>query len=144
MYGVKRLLEGKSAVTPYPPDNLHDFTYVPDFARALESLIDAPDDAYGQAWHVPNPRPTRTLRDLLKLAAKMIGVEPNITVVPPVLASILGLFRSDVRELKEMRFQWDRPYIVDSSKFTRRFWDNPTSYEDGLQATIDYYKRIEP
>jgi nucleoside-diphosphate-sugar epimerase len=138
-YGVERLLVGKSALAPYPPDQFHDFTYVPDFARALETMIDAPDDAYGQAWHVPNA-PTRSLRELMTLAAQLIGVKLRITVVSPFLASLLSLFRSDVRELKEMRFQWDRPYVVDSSKFSRRFWNDPTGFEEGLQTTIRFYR----
>jgi nucleoside-diphosphate-sugar epimerase len=138
-YGVERLLAGKSALAPYPPDQPHDFTYVPDFARALETMIDAPDDAYGQAWHVPNA-PTRTLRDLLTLTAQLIGVKPRITLVSPLLAGVLSLFRSDVRELKEMRFQWNRPYVVDSTKFSRRFWSDPTSFDEGLRATIKFYK----
>lgn len=53
-FGVARLLAGKPALAPYPPDEPHDFTFVPDFARALQTLIDADEDAYGQAWHVPN------------------------------------------------------------------------------------------
>ncbi len=138
-FGVARLLAGQPALAPYPPDNLHDFTYVPDFARALVTLLDAPDDAYGQAWHVPNT-PTRTLRNVLGLAADLIGVSLRIQVLPRPLAALVGLFRADVRELAEMRFQWDRPYIVDTSKFRDRFWSNPTSFEDGLAATIAYYR----
>ena len=138
--GVARLLIGKRALAPYPPDQPHDFTYVPDFARALETLVDAADDAYGQAWHVPNA-PTRSLRELLTLAAKLIGVRPRVTVLGPMLSTLLGIFRSDVRELKEMHFQWDRPYLVDATKFSRRFWNDPTSFEDGLLATIASYKK---
>lgn len=136
-----RLLAGKPALAPYPPDEPHDFTFVPDFARALETLIDADDDAYGQAWHVPNA-PTRSLRELLILAAGLIGVPPRVTVLTPTLATILGIFRSDVRELKEMRFQWDRPYFVDATKFSRRFWSDPTPFEDGLRATVAAYTSI--
>jgi nucleoside-diphosphate-sugar epimerase len=137
--GVARLLIGKPALAPYPPDQPHDFTYVPDFARALETLIDANDDAYGQAWHVPNA-PTRSLRELLTLAAGLIGVRPSVTVLTPMWATLLGFVRSDVRELKEMRFQWDRPYLVDATKFSRRFWSDPTPFEDGLRATIESYR----
>jgi len=136
--GVVRLLNGKSAIAPYPADNPHDITYIPDFARAVETLIDAPDDAYGQAWHVPNA-PTRTLRELMMLAATMIGVPPRVTVLGPILGRLLGLFRQDVRELGEMRFQWDRPYLVDTTKFTQRFWHDPTPFEQGLKSTIAYY-----
>jgi nucleoside-diphosphate-sugar epimerase len=138
-YGVVRLLAGKSALAPYPLDHPHDFTYVPDFARAVVSLIDAPDDAYGQAWHVPNT-PTRTLREVLELAAELIGVEPRITRLPSTLEPILGLFNREIAELREMRFQWDRPYRVDASKFAARFWSDPTPLARGLDATIAHYR----
>ena len=45
-------------------DMPHDIAYVPDYARAVVSLLDAPDDAFGQAWHVPCA-PIRTPRELL-------------------------------------------------------------------------------
>ena len=138
-YGVVRLLAGKPALVPYPPDQPHDVTYVPDFARALLSLIDAPDSAYGQAWHVPNA-PTRTLRELLALAAQLIATKPRITVLPKALLPIVGLFQPEIRELGEMRFQWDHPYIVDASRFAAAFWADPTPFEDGLAATIAFYR----
>ncbi len=138
--GVGRLVAGKSALAPYPPDQPHDFTYVPDFARALVTLIDAPDDAYGQAWHVPNA-PTKTLRELMTIAAAQIGAAPRISVLPGFLAPIVGLFVPEVRELAEMRFQWDRPYVVDASKFAKRFWSDATPFEQGLAATIAFERR---
>jgi len=139
-FGIARLLAGKPALIPYNPDYPHDVAYVPDFARALVSLIDAPEDAYGQAWHVPNAHPTHTLREVLTLAASLIGVPPHITVLPPFLAPVLGLFTKDIGETVEMRFQWDRPYIVDASKFAARFWNDPTSLKDGLRETIASYQ----
>jgi len=138
-FGVARFLAGQPALMPYSPDHPHDFAYVPDFARALVSLIDAQDDAYGQAWHVPNA-PTRTLREVLTLAANLIGVPPKINVLPNALAPLVGLFSMEIREIGEMRFQWDRPYIVDSSKFATRFWNDPTSFENGLGETISFYR----
>ena len=141
-FGVARLLAGKPALAPYPPDHPHDFTYVPDFARALVTLIDAPDDAYGEAWHVPNA-PTETLRQLNTLAAKLIGTKPRLSVLPQTFAPLIGLFDADVRELTEMRFQWDRPYRVDSSKFATRFWSAATPFKQGLTETIDFYRRAD-
>lgn len=138
-YGVMRLLAGKAAQLPYPPDHPHDFTYVPDFARALVSLVDAPDDAFGQAWHVPNA-PTQTLRALVQLAAERIGVPARISVLPTWLARILALFQPVIGETLEMRFQWDRPYVVDASKFGTRFWSDATPFEEGLDATIAFYR----
>jgi len=137
-YGVERLLHGKPALIPYSPDHPHDFTYVPDFARALLTLLDAPPDAYGQAWHVPNA-PTQTLRSLITKAAAMIGVAPRISVMPRAMLHLAGLFNRQVYELTEMRFQTDRPYLVDASKFAGRFWADATSFEAGLKATIASY-----
>jgi len=136
--GVQRLLADKAALAPYPADHPHAFTYVPDFARALLTLIDAPDDAYGEAWHVPNA-PERSLREVFELAAEVIGVRHRVTVLPQALMPLLGLFSADIRELKEMRFQWDRPYLVDTTKFARRFWGDATPLDEGLRATIAFY-----
>ncbi len=137
-FGVKRLLQGKAALVPYSPDHPHDFTYVPDFARALVTLLDAPDEAYGQAWHVPNA-PTHTLRALLVQAAELAGVAPRISVIPGAMLHLAGLFDRQAYELIEMRFQTDRPYLVDASKFARRFWSDATSFQAGLDATISFY-----
>jgi nucleoside-diphosphate-sugar epimerase len=139
VFGVARLLAGKPALIPYSPQHPHDFTYVPDFARALVSLVNAPDDAYGQAWHVPNA-PTRTMRELITLAASLIGVPTRMSVLPPALVPIIGLFSKEVRETAEMRFQWDRPYLVDTSKFAAQFWNDATPFETGLGDTISFYR----
>ncbi|MGO9483940.1 MAG: NAD-dependent epimerase/dehydratase family protein [Rhodomicrobium sp.] len=137
-FGVKRLLQGKPALIPYSPDHPHDFTYVPDFARELATLLHAPAEAYGQAWHVPNA-PTQTLRSLIVKAAGTIGVAPRISVMPRAMLHLAGLFGRQAYELIEMGFQTDRPYLVDASKFARRFWANATSFEAGLEATIASY-----
>jgi nucleoside-diphosphate-sugar epimerase len=140
--GVARLVAGKPALVPYSPDFPHDFTYVPDFARALVTLADAPDDAYGQAWNVPNA-PTRSLRELLALAARIAGVPLRLITLPAWSQSIIGLFQRDVRELIEMRFQTDRPYRVDATKYARRFGAGFTSFEEGLTATMEFYRRAQ-
>jgi nucleoside-diphosphate-sugar epimerase len=136
---VARLVAGQPAFVPYNPTYPHDFAYVPDFSRALVTLVDAPDDAYGQAWHVPNA-PTRTLREVLTMAANLIGVPARINILPGALVPLVGLFFKEVGEMVEMRFQWDRPYLVDSSKFAARFWKDATPFEKGLSETITFYR----
>ncbi len=139
-YGVRNLLAGEAAIVPFPAVHPHDITYVPDFARALVTLLDAPSADYGQAWHVPNA-PTQTYGALIKKAADLAGVEPQMRVIPAILLQIGGLFDRQTKELVEMRFQSDRPYFVNSNKFSKRFWSGATSFEDGLKATIEAYRR---
>ncbi len=139
-HGVKNLITGKEAVVPYPAVFPHDVTYVPDFARSLVTLLDAPPEDYGQAWHVPNA-PTETYGSLIQKAAALIGVEPRMRVIPEILLQLAGLFDRQTYELIEMRFQAVRPHIVNAEKFKARFWSDPTSFEDGLRATIAAFRK---
>jgi nucleoside-diphosphate-sugar epimerase len=128
-----RLAQGKAAILMVPPDMPHDFAYVPDIARAVATLLHAPDDAYGQVWNMPCA-PTRTARDILRLGAKALGVKPKIWALPQSLLPALGLVSPLLREAADVGFTWDRPYRVDASKFTRRFWSDVTPFEIGAPA----------
>lgn len=135
---VGRLAAGKSAQVVGDPDQPHSFTYVPDIARALISVADA-DDAMGEAWNVPNA-PDRTMRDVLALFAAEFGTDLKIQVMPAIMMTVLGWFDGNVKELREMLYQWDRPFHVDASKFTDRFWGDATSFEDGVKATAASFR----
>lgn len=128
---IGALARGKAASLIVPPDMPHDYAYVPDIARAVVTLLDAPDDAYGQAWHVPCA-PIRTTRELLALAASALNRKLKLNVLPGPAVRLLGVFVPLLREFPEMRFQWDRPYHVDWSKFAGRFWNDPTPFEVGI------------
>lgn len=141
-YCVKNLLAGEKAILPYPAVHRHALTYVPDFARALVTLLDAPSGDYGQAWHVPNA-PAKTYGQLIEQAAALIGVEPQMRVIPEVLLQMGGMFDRQTKELLEMRFQVERPYLVNAEKFSKRFWSDATSFDDGLKATIAFYRPKE-
>ncbi|MCE9521998.1 MAG: NAD-dependent epimerase/dehydratase family protein, partial [Alphaproteobacteria bacterium] len=131
--GFGRLVQGKPAllVAPHTP---HDFAYVPDIARAVITLLDAPDDAFGQVWNMPCA-PTRTPREILQLGAKALGVKPKVSTIPLWSLPLLGLVSRFMREVADVSFTWDRPYIVDATKFTRRFWSDVTPFEIGAPAT---------
>lgn len=131
---LQALAEGKTARLLGNADLAHDLAHVSDYARAVITLLDAPEDAYGQAWHVPTA-PTRTLRQLLQIAADALGVRLRLSVVPDWMARSLGIFIPFVREGIEMQFLFDRPYVVDASKFRARFWSDPVPFEVGLPAT---------
>ncbi len=128
------LANGRRATLIAPPDTPHDFAYVPDIARAVLTLLDAPDDAFGQAWHMPCA-PTRTPRQILQLGADALRVKLRITTLPLWLLPIMGVASPSLREIAEMRFQWDRPYRVDARKFAERFWSDVTPFEIGARAT---------
>ena len=137
--GFGRLASGKAALLIVPPDTPHDFAYVPDVARAVLSLLDAPDDAFGEVWNVPCA-PTRTPREILTLGAAAIGVAPRIRSIPLKLLPWLGLVAPFLREAADVSFTFDRPYCVDARKFARRFWSDATPYEIGAPATARAFR----
>ena len=134
---VGRIARGKAAQIVGDPDQPHSFTYVPDIARALITVAGA-DDAMGQAWNVPNA-PDRTVREILQMFADALGTSLAIQSMPGFVMSVVGVFNGNVREMKEMLYQWERPFHVDSSKFAERFWGDATSFADGVAATVAAY-----
>ena len=133
--GLAAIGKGKTAIFVFPPDQPHDFAYVPDIGRAMVTLLDADDDAFGQAWHMPCA-PTLSARQILAKGASAAGVKLKLWSIPPLLFRMLAPFVSFLRELGEMRFQWDRPYHVDATKWTSRFWSDVTPFDVGIAATM--------
>jgi nucleoside-diphosphate-sugar epimerase len=128
------LARGKTALLLAPPDTPHDFAYAPDIARAVVTLFDASDDAYGQVWNVPCA-PTKTPREILKIGADATGARLKVLAIPLWLLPLLGFFDRFLKETWDVRYTWDRPYMVDGGKFTKRFGFNPTSFEVGVPLT---------
>lgn len=129
------LAKGKSAMLIVDPDQRHAFAYVPDIARGVITLLDAPDEDFGQAWHIPCAHAISP-REILAIGAKSLGKKTKITSIPMWLLPIFGLFMPFMKEMVEMRFQWDRPYDVDASKFAKRFWSDATPFEIGAVETM--------
>jgi nucleoside-diphosphate-sugar epimerase len=132
--GFGRIAKGKPAMLVAPPDTPHDFAYVPDIARAILTLLGAPDDAFGQVWNMPCA-PTLTPREILQIGAAAIGVPLKVTAVPFWLVPVLGLFMRFMKEVADVGFTWDRPYLVDASKFKDRFWADATPFDVGAAET---------
>ena len=137
-----RLAQGKSAQILISADYPHDIVHISDFARAIVTLVEAPDDAFGQAWHVPTP-PTKTLREAISIAADAIGVPAKIAVIPGWMAKILGFFVPQIREAMELHYLIDRPYFVDSTKFRGRFWSEVDPLEKSIADTARTYTQAE-
>lgn len=131
-------LAGKSASILGNADCPHTYTYMPDIGQALVTLAER-DEALGQAWHIPSAQ-TLTTRQFIEKIYQLIGNEPKIASAPKLILTLLGLFNPIIREVKEMIYQFEEPFIVDHSKFVRAFGDISTPLDDALRATIDWYK----
>jgi nucleoside-diphosphate-sugar epimerase len=92
---------------------------VPDVAAGLATLGTDPRAA-GQVWHLPGP-PTVTTRALLDVVAAEVGHPVAIRSVPKLALRALGLVNPTMRELAEMAYQFDEPFVLDTSKYESAF-----------------------
>ncbi len=118
----------------------HSFTYTPDAARAIIDLIYSPN-AWNQTWHLPTAPDPPAGKDFVALAAKEFGADPKVHVIGKIALKLAGMSDPTAAELSEMMYQYDSDYIFDSSKFTRVFPWQPTSYADGIRATAATYPK---
>ncbi|HKB78960.1 MAG TPA: NAD-dependent epimerase/dehydratase family protein [Thermoanaerobaculia bacterium] len=128
------LSNGKTAQWLVNADVPHSFTYTPDCGRALP-LLAAADDVWGEVWHMPTAPSPPTGRQFVELAASALGVPPHLRVLRPWMLRMAGVFNRTIGEIGEMLYQYEAPYLFDSSKFERRFEFTPAPYAEGIAAT---------
>jgi nucleoside-diphosphate-sugar epimerase len=116
----------------------HSYTYVPDAARALVSLIESPE-AWNQTWHLPTTGNPPTGREFIEMAAKEMGLPLKYRVLSRRMVRVFGWFKPMVGEVREMMYQNDSPYLFDSTRFARAFGFAETPYAEGIRATAQWY-----
>lgn len=52
---------------------------------------------------------------------------------------LAGLFNPGVRETVEMLYEFDEPYLLDSSAIERRLGPRPTPLDVSIPATVEWY-----
>jgi nucleoside-diphosphate-sugar epimerase len=131
---LRQVAAGRRVFLPGDLDAPHTFTFIPDFAQAL-TLLALADDADGQVWHAPSA-PALPLRDILGRVARLAGARLKLARIPGAGLRVAAWLSPAIRELVELGFQWDRPYLVSHAKYAARFAHRPTPIDDGLRATL--------
>jgi nucleoside-diphosphate-sugar epimerase len=119
-------------------DQPHTYTYVEDYGRALAVAALDPR-ARGRAWIVPNDR-TLTARQMAEIFFKSAGIHARLRTFPNALIAAGGLFSPLLREVTEMLYQKEEPYIVDGGNFASQFNFSPTPIEEGVRRTLEWYQ----
>ncbi|WP_330300187.1 NAD-dependent epimerase/dehydratase family protein [Streptomyces sp. NBC_00503] len=133
------LLRGKPVSALGDPDAPHSWTYLPDVAGALVEVA-AQERAWGRPWHVPT-EPALSVREMAGLLAARAGSGPvAVRRIPSAVLGVGSLFSPMIRELKEIRYQFDRPFVVDSSAYEARFALRATPVGDQVGATVDWWR----
>ncbi|MFF0343378.1 NAD-dependent epimerase/dehydratase family protein [Kribbella sp. NPDC004875] len=132
---LPKVIAGKRGLMPGNLDVPHSWTYVGDVARTLIAVGDD-ESAWGRAWHVPTPAPL-SVRELARHAADLAGAPPaRVAAMPSAILRLAGLVDPAAREMVEMQYQWQRPFVVDSTAATVAFGLKPTATDDALREMI--------
>lgn len=134
-------LAGKTVNLLGDPDAPHTYSYIRDFARGLVVLSEHAQ-ALGRAWHVPSAQ-TLTTREFVNLIGAELGREVKLRAAGGFMVSLLGLFNPDLREMKEMLYEFEEPFIVDHSQFLQAFGADapqPTPHRQAIQETLAWYR----
>ncbi|CRK85208.1 SDR family oxidoreductase [Neobacillus massiliamazoniensis] len=134
-------LSGKSVDVLGNVDVPHTYTYIDDFARGLATLGQE-DRALGEVWHIPSAD-TITTRQLLQLLFDELGSDCKVRTSSRGVVSILSLFHPMMKEIKEIFYEFERPFVVDHIKFVREFGDHATTpHKEAVRHTVSWYRNI--
>jgi nucleoside-diphosphate-sugar epimerase len=132
-------LEGKSVNVIGDPDMPHTYTYICDFARALVTLSEH-EEAYGRAWHVPSA-PTISTRQFADLTAAEIGRPVNLRPGGRLSLTLIGLFVPEVREMKELLYEFEEPFVVNHKQYATSFGNGSTPHDQAIRETTAWFQQ---
>jgi nucleoside-diphosphate-sugar epimerase len=133
-------LDGKTAAWLGALDAPHTMTYLPDFARGLVTL-GTHEEALGEIWHLPSNDPI-TGRRFIEMVYDALGKAPSMRAYGYWSLALAGLFDAQVREVKEVLYQFRDPFVMDTGKFEDAFGSDVTPYETAIPATLDWHRAL--
>jgi nucleoside-diphosphate-sugar epimerase len=97
------------------------------------------DEALGKSWHVPSA-PATTTRSFVEEVYRKLGKRMRLSAAPRFAIALLGRFDENVREIREMLYQFERDFVMDSQRFESAFGVRPTPIEEAIRQTLTWYR----
>ena len=132
-------IAGKRGRVLVDPDAIHTYHYIPDVAAGLAALGTANDDAYGRPWMLPCA-PAETMRALVARFSRELGRKIDLMTVPRIVLKILALVVPFLREIDEMLYQWEEPFVIDDRRFRAQFGLGPEDVKRAAADTVVWAK----
>lgn len=131
-------LDGKTANWVGPDNTPHEFMYVPDTGPVIADLASR-DECFGQPWNFGGPAEINTM-DFITRIYRAVGRSPKYRAVGAGMLKLLGIFNPTMREVVEMLYLQETPVILDDSKLLAKFPVKKTSYDEGIQKTLEWMR----
>lgn len=133
-----RLLTGGVVDVLGDLDRPHSWSYVPDVAEGLVRL-GLHTELAGRTLHLP-VLPARTARDMLTALATELGVPLRTRRMPRGMLQVLRWFHPLLRELAEMQYQFEEPFVMSDARIRSLLAIEPTPFETQIAATARWLR----
>jgi nucleoside-diphosphate-sugar epimerase len=135
---IPKIIAGKKVGLLGSLDVAHSVSYMPDVASTMIAAA-TNAAAWGKAWQVPNST-AKTQREIIQGFAAAAGTTPKVNALPKAALAALGLFVPLMRELKETWYQFDEPWITDSSATVAALGVTATPFDEAAATTVAWWK----
>jgi len=136
---VEPTLKGRTASWLGSLDAPHTLSYLPDVGWGLVTLAER-DGSLGEVWHLPAAEALNG-HQFIEMVFHELGRPPRMRVLRRPVLLLGGLFLPLIREATEVLYQYEYPFVMDASKFTRAFGARVTPHRDAIHQTIEAYWR---
>jgi hypothetical protein len=85
--------------------------------------------------------PAATLRALVGRLQVTLGFPVKVAQMPRWLLKAAGFVTPIMRELDEMAYQWDEPFVIDDRRFREQFHAVPEDVDGAAAQTVVWARR---
>ncbi len=119
-------------------------SFVPDVAAAMVA-VGTSDDGWGRVWIAP-VQPAMTQAEFAQKVWSAAGQSgsPKVRVVGRRTITVLSPVWRLGRELREMLYLFERPFVADSRQFEHAFGVHPTPIDAAIEQTVAHYRPAVP
>lgn len=120
---------------PGPPELAHAWAYLPDVAETMVRLAERSDLGAFESFHMQGHELTGlALHQALETA---VGRPLKLQRLPWLALSAAAPFNETFREMREIRYLWETPVLLDNSRLVARIGAEPrTDLRAALTATL--------
>lgn len=135
-------LKGKKAMWMGSLYEQHSLIDINDAARAAVELA-LTDKAFGTTIHVAGFGPL-TGQEFLAKVFQQAGQTAKMGVYTKTFFSWMGFFIPELKELVEMMYEFEKPFVLDDTKFRTLFPNfKMTSHDETIQKTLAWFNGIQ-
>lgn len=121
------------------PDDAREVSFIPDAVRIVADLTEH-EEAFGRNWGIPG-NGAITASELAVVASAKLGRKVQIRPISGWLLRMLSLVHPELRKIRPMIPQYDRPVRYDTSRLHRLIGDvSLTPLDDAIERTIDWLR----